>query len=564
MVRKSFRVAGVDFGTDSVRVGVWDLSTRQCQLVVSEDYPRWAANSYCAPERQQFRQHPLDYLEALERVFAQVAQQLGPGAIQALAIDATGSTPAPTDGRGVPLAMHPEHADDPDCMFWLWKDHVASTQAERITRTLEHREPDYTSFQGLYSAEWWWAKILHGATHRDTIRSAGVSWVELSDWVANLIVGNDDVTLFARNSCAAGHKALFNAHLGGPVPSAFLAELDPYLASVAQTCRVPPVPAGTRLGTLSAEWAERLRLDASTVVGMGSLDAHAGGVAVGIAPGTLVEVVGTSTVDLFLTDYDSISGHDLRGSAGMAEDSIVPGYLGGEAGQAAFGDLFAWWARVLDWSWDAVLRRELEAVLPVTQVDAVLARGRARLLPELDQGAARRGPSAIVATDWLNGRRYPNVDDRASMTIAGLRVGHDAADVYRALVQAAVLGSKAIFAGLAGVAKIERVVLTGGVARHSAVVCQALADGLGMDVMVSDVDEACAMGSAIYAAVAAGAFPSIPAAQQALCAPYRVDYRPTKAGRAEYERAFGAYRSLGESVGNLGASAPTPGGSSDD
>ncbi|MCC6494880.1 MAG: ribulokinase [Propionibacteriaceae bacterium] len=539
-------VAGVDFGTDTVRVCVWDLARPACVLIVSRPYRRWASGAFCVPEQHQFRQHPLDHLEALEAAFAEVASQLGDAAITALAIDATGSTPAPTDEHGVPLALLPGHEDDPDCMFWLWKDHTSSEAAEKVNLALSSHEPDFTTYQGRYSSEWWWAKILHGVTQSEAVRLDAKSWVEHSDWLANLLVGADDVRQFSRNSCAAGHKALYNRRLGGMVPEAVLDDLHPHLAEVARTFRTPPDPAGTPIGTLTVEWADRLHLSPETVVAVGSLDAHAGAVGAGIAPGTLVKVVGTSTVDMFLTDYATIEGRDTRAICGLAEDSIVPGHLGGEAGQAAFGDLFAWYTRVLTWPWEGVLREQLAGALPASVVDGILAASRDALLPALEKEASARGPAGIVALDWINGRRYPDLDDQARAALLNLRIGHDAVDIYRALMQAAIMGSKAIFAGLSQTgAEIRRVILVGGVVRNSKLVCEALADGLGTEVMVSRVDEVCATGAAIYAAVAAGAFNSIPAAQEALCEPYRADFTPSPVGMAEFDRTYQEYRRAG-------------------
>lgn len=540
-------VAGVDFGTDSVRVCVWDLARPACVLTVSRPFPRWASGAFCIPEQQQFRQHPLDHLEALEGAFVEVSRQLGDAAITSLAIDATGSTPAPTDEHGVPLALLPGHEEDPDCMFWLWKDHTSSEAATKVNQLLSSREPDFTTYQGDYSSEWWWAKILHGATHSEAVRLDAKSWVEHSDWLANLLVGVDDVRQFSRNSCAAGHKVLYNQHLGGTVPEAILNDLHPHLAQVAQTFRTPPDPAGTRIGTLTTEWAERLHLSPETVVAVGSLDAHAGAIGAGIVPGTLVKVVGTSTVDMFLTDYATIDGRDTRTICGLAEDSIVPGYLGGEAGQAAFGDLFAWYTRVLTWPWEGVLREQIAGSLPTAVVEGILAASRDALLPALEKAASERGPTGIVALDWINGRRYPNLDDGATAALLNLRIGHDAVDIYRALMQAAVMGSRAIYDGLSRTgAEIGRVILIGGVVRNSKLVCQALADGLGTEVMVSRVDEVCATGAAIYAAVAAGDFPSIPAAQRALCEPYTADFTPDEAGMAEFNAAYLQYLDAGK------------------
>ena len=421
MTQQPTVVAGVDFGTDSVRVSVWDLERVECLLTVSQNYRRWADGAFCKPEIQQFRQHPLDHLEALEGAFSDIAEVLGPSRVHALAIDTTGSTPAPTDEWGVPLSLLPGHEDDPDCMFWMWKDHTSSNAADRVNKVLQANEPDFTTYQGTYSSEWWWAKILQASERSETVRANARSWIEHSDWLANLLVGTTGVANFSRNSCSAGHKALYNARLGGMIPDRILMQLHPSLVDIARTFRLPPDPAGRPLGTLTPEWAARLRLSTSTIVGAGSLDAHAGAVGAGIAPGTLVKVAGTSTVDMFLTSYDRIDRLDLRSLCGIAEDSIVPGYLGGEAGQAAFGDLFAWFARTLTWPWESVLRAHLESEVTAAVLDGVFASGRDTLMQTLDDAASRRGPSGIVALDWINGRRSPNVDDGASAALLKLR-----------------------------------------------------------------------------------------------------------------------------------------------
>ena len=535
-------VAGVDFGTDSVRVGVWDTHTGECRATVARRYRRWAEGRFCRPEAQQFRQHPLDHIEALEGAFADVAEHLGPQSVSALAVDSTGSTPVPTDAAGVPLALLPEHADDPDAMFWLWKDHSAAAAADRVNEVLGSSTPDYTTYQGIYSSEWWWAKILHAATVRPDLRAVAASWLEHADWMPHLLTGGTSATDAARGACSAGHKALFNRGLGGAVPEAILDRLDPYLSQVVRTMRTPVV-AGTRLGTLAPEWAARLRLSENTIVGMGSLDAHAGGVGAGIAPGTMVKVLGTSSVDMFLTTPDAVAGHNLRGRCNLAEDSIVPGYLGGESGQAAFGDLFAWFGSVLTWPVRRGVAASLEGRLSAVEIEEVLTAAQADLLPGLEREAAQRGPSGIVAIDWINGRRYPFEDASATAALLGLRIGHDAVDLYRAVVQSAVLGSRAIVDAIpAEIVDAQRIILVGGIAKRSPMICQALADALDAEVMVSPADEVCARGAAIYAAVAAEAFGSVPDAQAALCEDYQVDYRPTTAGRDEYRRAFADYQ----------------------
>lgn len=550
---RSSLVAGIDYGSDSVRVTVLEATSGETVVRVSRLYPRWAAGAYCDPRSHRFRQHPLDHLETLEACFGEIADLLGDGAVSALAVDATGSTPAPVDRRGVPLALLEEFATEPDAMFWLWKDRTSAAEARVVDAALSAAEPDHTQFQGTYSSEWWWAKILRAATTNERVRAHAHSWVEHADWVPNLLVGVDDVERFSRNACAAGHKVLYSERLGGMVPAPVLAALHPHLAAVGATFRTPPVPAGTRLGTLCPEWARRLRLSTDTVVGAGSLDAHAGGVGAGIDPRTLVKVMGTSTVDLFLTDHDAVAGADLRRLCGLAEDSIVPGHLGGETGQAAFGDLFAWYARMLAWPLRHVLAPQLREVLSEQEVDDVLARSGAALLAALEAEVVRREPGDVLALDWVNGRRYPDADEEASAALMGLRIGHDAVDVYRALVEAAVLGSKAIYDGLAAQGlRFDRVVLVGGIARKSPFICQSIADALDTEVRVQQEEEVCAAGAAMYAATAAGYFDDLPAAQERLRGELGARYTPVPAQVARFRARFTEYAAAGTLLGRVG------------
>lgn len=545
-------VAGVDYGSDSVRVSVIDAEAGAVVTTVSRAYPRWAEGRFCSPLENRFRQHPLDHLETLEACFAQIAEELGDGAIAALAIDATGSTPAPVDARGVPLALQPDFAEDPDAMFWLWKDRTSAHEAAVVDRAVSASDPDHTMYQGVYSSEWWWAKILRASTINDRVREHAVSWVEHADWLPNMLVGRDDVREFGRNACAAGHKALYSERLGGMIPRDVLAGIHPALAEVSDTFRTPPLPAGSRLGTLSPEWATRLRLTTDTVVGVGSLDAHAGGVGAGLDSRSMVKVMGTSTVDLFLTSYDAIEGRDLHLLCGIAEDSIVPGHLGGETSQAAFGDLFAWYTRMLAWPISRTLLPALTRTLGAAEAEAMVARTMDGLLSELEAEAIRRGPSQIVALDWINGRRYPDVAEGASAALVGLRIGHDAVDVYRSLVQAAVLGSKAIYQSLADEGLVfDRVVLVGGIAKKSPYICQSMADALDTEVVVCEEDEVCAAGAAMYAATAAGITQTIPEAQALMRPTIRARYAPSAEGTRHFDAAFADYRRIGRLVGEL-------------
>jgi L-ribulokinase len=520
-------------------VVVVDMYTGAEVMAVHSEYPRWKRGEYCDPARQQFRQHPQDYLDALTACFNLVTAELAPGSVEALAIDATGSTVAPVDDSGMPLALRAEFWDRPECMFWLWKDHTSSAEAARINQSFSTSVPDYTSLQGEYSSEWWWAKILHAVTVEPWLRSAATSWVEHSDWMVGLLTGCDDVRRLLRNSCAAGHKQLYSRRLGGPVSIDVLAAIDAYLADVASTVRMPPVPAGTKAGIITPQWAERLHLRPTTIVGVGSLDAHAGAVGAGVREQTLVKVMGTSTVDMFLCREDAFPAQDLRRVCGFAEDSIVPGYLGGESSQAAFGDLFQWYAKLI-WAGNDLVSEPACGGPTSSRTNDMFS----RTLHALDRQAALRENTSIVGLDWLNGRRYPDPDDRAGASLLGFRIGDDAVDLYRAIVISAVMGSKRIFECLrAGGVLLDRMILVGGIARKAPWICQLMADALGVEAMVCREQETCARGASIFAAVASGEYSNVEEAQRVFCGPFVADYLPTPVGMREMGDSFERYMS---------------------
>lgn len=208
-------VLGVDFGSDSVRALILDIRSGAPVGEATAFYPRWKAGLYCNAARRQFRQHPLDYHEAFTQavrgacdlVGVEISQQ-----ISALSVDTTGSTPCPVDENGTPLALLEEFSQDPDAMFHLWKDHTAVEEAEEITAQFRSGATDYTQFQGTYSSEWFWAKILHTVRRSPAIRARAATWAEHCDYMANLLAGTTALDQMCRCSCAAGHKAYCTAH----------------------------------------------------------------------------------------------------------------------------------------------------------------------------------------------------------------------------------------------------------------------------------------------------------------------------------------------------------------
>jgi L-ribulokinase len=316
-------VMGVDFGTDSVRVVVVDARTGQELSLTVRELPRWKAGRYCDPEAAQFRQHPLDYLESLEQAGRQALAALpaeAAGRVRGLSVDTTGSTAGPVDAQGTLLALKPEFADNPHAMFTLWKDHTANAEAAEIT-ALAHGWPvDYTRYVGgVYSSEWFWAKILRTVRMDEAVAAAAFSWVEHCDWISAQLTGNANPLTLRRSRCAAGHKAMWHADWDGLPAEEFLTALDPRLAGLRARLYRDTYPADQPMGLISAEWAARLGLPADVVIGVGAYDAHMGAVGANIQPYTLVKVTGTSTCDILTAPAEDVGARAVRGICGQVD-----------------------------------------------------------------------------------------------------------------------------------------------------------------------------------------------------------------------------------------------------
>lgn len=320
-------VVGVDFGSDSVRAVIVRASDGQVAAEAAAAYPRWAQGLYCDPGIRQFRQHPQDYLEALCACVTEACAAAGEtvsSRITALSIDTTGSTPCPVNRAGTPLALLPGFEENPNAMFHLWKDHTAGTEAAEITACFSAGTPDYTVYQGPYSSEWYWAKILHTIRQDPAVRAVAYTWVEHCDWMANLLAGRTRPELAYRCACAAGHKAYWHSAWGGLPAKERLAQLDSYLAQVHDTFIQPPEPCTAVVGTITQEWAQRLHLPAQTLICGGSFDAHAGAVGAGVCAGTMVVNIGTSAVNMMVERADALRGTGFAELAGQAETAFSP------------------------------------------------------------------------------------------------------------------------------------------------------------------------------------------------------------------------------------------------
>jgi L-ribulokinase len=544
-------VIGLDYGTDSCRAIVVDALTGKEMATAVHPYARWSTGKYCDPKRNRYRQHPLDYVEAMEQTIRESLKRCAPEVAEnvvGISFDTTGSTPVLTDENGTPLALLPEFAENPNAMFVLWKDHTAVAEAAEINALAKKWEVDYTAYEGgIYSSEWVWAKVLHVLREDEAVRRAARSWIEHCDWIPALLTGSTQPDKVARSRCAAGHKAMWHEKWEGLPSEKFLTTLDPLLAGYRGRLYTETFPSNHRAGALTQEWADRLGLPKGIAVGVGAFDCHMGAVGADIRPYTFVRVIGTSTCDVMVVKPEELQGKLIRGICGQVDGSVIPGLVGLEAGQSAFGDVYAWLKKVLAFPTENILSKTKLVDEETRQklVDEMTD----KIIPELTREAEKIPveESAIVATDWLNGRRTPDANQLLTGSLAGLSLGSTAPLIFRALVEATAFGSKAIVDRFTdeGV-RIDSVTAIGGISLKSPFVMQTLADVLNMPIKVCQTEQACAFGASMFAAVAAELYATVQDAQLAMAQGFAAEYTPDRKRHEAYMKLYAKYRALGK------------------
>ncbi|MFO7889794.1 MAG: ribulokinase [bacterium] len=533
-------VIGVDFGTDSVRSVIFNALNGQEIASSICEYPRWQQGRYCDPNQNKFRQHPLDYIESLEKSIKQSLSQAPEKtaeSVKGIGIDTTGSTPCAVDENGNPLALSPDFTDNPNAMFVLWKDHTSVEEAEEINHYARTwGGEDYTKYiGGVYSSEWFWAKMLHIMRKDDKVNKAAYSWVEHCDWMPALLTDTQDPVKIKRSRCAAGHKAMWHASWNGLPPETFLSGLDRRFSGIRSRLYKQTFTADYSAGTLSREWAERLGLSTNVQVSVGAFDAHLGAIGAQIEPYHLCKVMGTSTCDMLIAPLKEMEGKLVSGICGQVDGSILPEMLGMEAGQSSFGDVYAWFKDVL-----------LFAVknVPDTEISGL----DDSILPALSREAEKLPvkPDDPVAVDWLNGRRTPDANQRLKAAVTGLNLSIDAPRFYKSLVESTAFGARAIVDRFEteGV-PIEGVIGLGGVSKKNSFVMQTICNVLDRSMRIARSEQTVALGSAMAAATAAGIYPSLEAAQEGMGQGFETTYKPDPARAVVYETLYKRYKQLG-------------------
>ena len=527
---------GIDFGSNSSRALIVELgSGREIASGVC-DYPGGEKGIYLSKENPHVaRQKPASYLEAMTKAVKEALEKAASvdgfkaDLIVGIGVDTTGSTPLPVTSDVRALADLPEFASNINAYAWMWKDHSSIKEAAEITELASKKYPEYLKRCGkTYSSEWFFAKILHCLRTDKKVFSSAASWLEFCDYIPAVLCGTKELKAVKRSVCAAGHKAMFSASYGGLPSKEFLAELDPELGALRDNLYSDAYTADKTAGTLSAEWSAKLGLKAGIPVAVGTFDAHAGAVGSGVAPGRLVKIIGTSTCDITVSEKGK-NVPDIPGICGSVDGSVIPGSWGIEAGQSAVGDILSWY---------------VSKICPGTSFGE-LTKDAEKLSP---------GESGLMGLDWENGNRCVLVDQSLTGLLIGMTLHSSKAEAYRALIEATGFGAKKIIDRLEeyGI-KTEELIACGGISIKDPLFMQIYADIANRPVKVAASHQTCALGAAIYGAIAAGAYKDCAEAQEKLCRFQERFYMPVPENAAVYEKLYAIYIKLHDAFGVKGA-----------
>jgi L-ribulokinase len=528
---------GVDYGTNSVRALIVEVGAGREIASRVFAYPSGEDGILLDPRDPNVaRQNPADYIAgfyaavggAVKR--ARAKKGFDPARVAGIGVDTTGSTPLPVNRHGTPLALLPKFKENLAAQAWLWKDHTAHEEAAAITAAARRAGAPYLDkCGGAYSSEWFWSKIRHCQRTAPAVFAAAFSWVECCDFIPAYITGNLDPLTMKRSICAAGHKAMYNDGWGGLPSKKFLARLSPELAALRDRLYQRAETSDQVAGRLLPEVAKSVGLPAGIPVAVGAFDAHMGAVGAGIKPGTLVKIIGTSTCDMMVAPAGTELA-DIPGVCGIVPGSIVPGMYGIEAGQSAVGDIFNWFVAHLT-----------PPEYATGDAHSNLSRAAARLKP---------GESGLLALDWNNGNRTILVDPLLTGLLVGQTLHTTAPEIYRALIEATAFGALTIVRRIEeyGVA-VKEVVNCGGIAEKNPLLMQIYADVLNRPMKISAASQTCALGAAIFGAVAGGAVKDLKTARERMTGTRPRVFRPDAGSARVYAKLYPLYRRLHDAFG---------------
>jgi L-ribulokinase len=526
---------GVDFGTESGRAVVVrvrdgaELGSAVYQYangVIDERLPE--SGKPLPPEWAL--QDPDDYIRTYQNAVPEAIRQSGidPADVIGIGIDFTACTMMPTLKDGTPLCRLPQWRDNPHAWVKLWKHHAAQPEADTINETARKMgEPWLDRYGGKISSEWFFSKVLQILNEAPEIYRAADRLLEAADWVVWQLCGVE-----TRNTCTAGYKAIYQ---DGKFPDKqYLAALNPELADVVETKMMTDLaPLGGRAGNLTEEAARWTGLKPGIAVAVANVDAHVTVPAAQVTePGRMVMIMGTSICHMVLSD----SVHNVPGMCGVVDGGIIPGMYGYEAGQSGVGDIFAWFVD--------------NAVPPEYHEAAKKAGMDLHAYLEAEAAKQKPGEHGLLALDWWNGNRSVLVDVDLSGLLIGATLGTRAPDIYRALIEATAFGTRVIVENFeASGVPVTELVAAGGLPEKNKLLMQIYSDVTGREFRIIGSGQGPALGSAMHAAVAAGAYPDIQAAAKAMGKLKDEVYRPIPAHQAVYDKLYAEYVTLHDYFG---------------
>lgn len=535
-------VIGIDYGTESARTVLVRIDDGEVIASSQKNYPDGVID-HSLPgtniklEKDWALQNPNDYIKVfidnVRDILKKVKKDIQPADIIGIGVDFTSCTVLPVKKDGTPLCNIPELRSNPHSWVKLWKHHAAQDEANRLNAIAEKLENSFLPrYGGKISSEWLFPKLWQILNEAPEIYEEMDRFIEAADWIVWQLTGRE-----IRNSCTAGYKAIWHKQKGFPDRS-FFKTLDPRLENVVdEKLTRQYFPVGTRAGGLQEEMAKAAGLLPGTAVAVGNVDAHVSAPAAGVTkPGSMLMIMGTSTCDILLGEEEKM----VSGICGVVEDGVVPGYFAYESGQAAVGDIFAWFVE------QAVPSRYFKE-----------AEGKKISIHKLLEEKAAKldvGENGLLALDWLNGNRSVLVDVDLSGMILGLQLSTKPEEIYRALLESTAFGKRLIIENFeANGVPVHHLVACGGLPYKNQLLMQIYADVLKKEIAISAHEQTPAVGAAMFGAVAAGAqaggYDSIYDAAKNMARMKKHKIQPQKNNAEKYDILYQEYKRLHDYFG---------------